>query len=317
MKALIGVDIGGTKIAIVKGNENGEILEKIRFENDLPPKKAIERILESVKKMGSADAIGISCGGPLDTKKGLILSPPNLPGWDEVPIVSLLENATGIPTFLQNDADACALAEWKHGAGRGCESMIFLTFGTGLGAGLILDGRLYAGSSGAAGEIGHVAMEKDGPIGYGKHGSLEGFCSGGGIRQIAIAKAQAQFAKGSTPSFCESPDKLESITAKVVADCASDGHADAIEIYRECGYMLGRGLAILIDLLNPQRIVIGSIYARSHALLESSMMDALKKEALPASLANCHILPAELGETLGDIAALSVAQNGLERRIGQ
>jgi glucokinase len=100
MKNLIGVDIGGTKIAIVKGNENGEILEKIRFENDLPPQKALERILDSVEKMGSADAIGISCGGPLDTKKGLILSPPNLPGWDEVPIVSLLENATGIPTFL-------------------------------------------------------------------------------------------------------------------------------------------------------------------------------------------------------------------------
>lgn len=317
MKNLIGVDIGGTKIAIVKGNENGEILEKIRFENDLSPKKAIERILDSVEKMGSADAIGISCGGPLDTKRGLILSPPNLPGWDEVPIVSLLENATGLPTFLQNDADACALAEWKHGAGRGCDSMIFLTFGTGLGAGLILDGRLYAGSSGAAGEIGHVAMETDGPIGYGKRGSLEGFCSGGGIRQTSIAKAEAQFAKGCIPSFCESPDRLESITAKIVADCANKGHEDALEIYKECGYMLGRGLAILIDLLNPQRIVIGSIYTRSHALLEDSMMQALKKEALPASLANCRILPAALGEALGDIAALSVAQNGLERRIGQ
>ncbi|MBE6590178.1 MAG: ROK family protein [Ruminococcaceae bacterium] len=316
MKNLIGVDIGGTKIAIVKGNENGEILEKIRFENDLTPQKAIEKILVSVEKMGSADAIGISCGGPLDAKKGLILSPPNLPGWDEIPIVSLLENATGIPTFLQNDADACALAEWKHGAGRGCDSMIFLTFGTGMGAGLILDGKLYAGSSGAAGEVGHIAMEKDGPVGYGKHGSFEGFCSGGGIRQIAIAKAAAQFAKGSVPSFCENPNMLDSITAKAVADCANEGKADAIEIYKECGYTLGRGIAILIDLLNPQRIVIGSIYARSQALLESSMTEALKKEALPASLANCRILPAALGEALGDIAALSVAQNGLERRIG-
>ena len=317
MKRLIGIDIGGTKIAVVKGDDHGKIEQKIRFENDGTPAQMIDRILSAVKDMGDADAIGISCGGPLDAERGLILSPPNLPGWNEIPIVSFLEKATGIPAYLQNDADACALAEWKHGAGRGTENMIFLTFGTGLGAGLILNGRLYAGSSGSAGEIGHIAMEKDGPIGYGKRGSLEGFCSGGGIRQIAIAKAESQFAKGCVPSFCENSDKLESITAKIVADCANKGHEDAIEIYKECGYMLGRGLAILIDLLNPQRIVIGSIYARSHALLEDSMIQALKKEALPAALANCHILPAALGEALGDIAALSVAQNGLERRIGQ
>lgn len=314
MKTLIGVDIGGTKISIVKGNERGEITQKIRFETALSPKECIQKIIDTVKTLGQADAIGISCGGPLDVKQGLILSPPNLPGWDAVPIVSLLEEATSIPAFLQNDADACALAEWKYGAGRGCESMIFLTFGTGIGAGLILDGRLYSGSRGLAGEIGHIAMEKDGPVGHGKCGSLEGFCSGGGIRQLAISHAKHRFSKGNTVSFCESENELSAITAKSVAERALEGHKDAIEIYERCGSVLGRGLAILIDLLNPERIVIGSIYARAQALLESSMMSTLKSEALAPSLEACRILPAELGESLGDIASLSVAQDGLERR---
>lgn len=312
MKRLIGIDIGGTKIAVVKGDDHGKIEQKIRFENDGTPAQMIDRILSVAKDMGDADAIGISCGGPLDAHRGMILSPPNLPGWDNVPIVSLLEKATGIPAYLQNDADACALAEWRHGAGRGCNSMIFLTFGTGLGAGLILDGRLYAGSSGSAGEVGHIAMEKDGPIGYGKRGSLEGFCSGRGIRQLAISAAEETFAQGETPSYCKSREEISLITAKTVADRALEGHADAARIYEKCGEMLGRGLAILVDILNPERIVIGSIYVRAQALLESALLRTLQKEALPHALAACEIRPSELGESLGDVAALAVAENGLK-----
>ena len=312
MKEYIGIDIGGTKIAVVKGDGDGRITQKIRFANDLPAKEMLSKILDTVAGMGNAAAIGISCGGPLDCKKGLILSPPNLPGWDEVPIVSLLEARTGIPTFLQNDADACALAEWKYGSGKGTRNMIFLTFGTGFGAGLILNGALYEGSCGRAGEIGHVAMEKDGPIGYGKAGSMEGFCSGGGIRQIAVAKAKEMLLQGKAPSFCPSPDDLGGVNAQRVAECARAGHADAIELYEDCGYMLGRGIAILLDILNPQAVVIGSIYARAHELLEPAMMRALHKEALPDSVAACRILPAALGESLGDIAAISVAINGIK-----
>ena len=112
-------------------------------------------------------AVGISCGGPLDSKKGLILSPPNLPGWDNVPVTKLLSEALQVPAFLQNDADACAIAEWRFGAGQGCENMVFLTFGTGLGAGLILNGKLYQGASGMAGEVGHLRLFDNGHIGYG------------------------------------------------------------------------------------------------------------------------------------------------------
>ena len=314
MKEYIGVDIGGTKIAVVKGDENGNIHKKIRFETPGSKDECISRILSAIAELGEADAVGISCGGPLDNKKGIVLSPPNLPGWDNVPIVDMIENATGMPAFLQNDADACALAEWRFGAGKGAESMVFLTFGTGMGAGLILGGALYSGACGMAGEIGHMAMEKSGPVGFGKAGSFEGFCSGGGIARTAKAKAAEMIESGKVPSFCKSEAELDGITAQTVAEYARKGCTDALEIYENCGYMLGRGLAVIIDMLNPEKIVIGSIYARAEDLLAPAMYKALEKEALPASLAACEIVPAGLSENIGDIAALCVAANGMKRR---
>ena len=314
MKQYIGVDIGGTKIAIVKGDELGNVTNKIRFDNNGCVSDCLGRIVDAVKEMGEADAIGISCGGPLDAENGLILSPPNLPGWDEITIVKLLQDATGIPAFLQNDADACALAEWKFGAGQGTRNMIFLTFGTGLGAGLILNGALYSGSCGMAGEVGHMALEKDGPVGYGKAGSFEGFCSGGGLRQLGIAKARQMLKEGLTPSFCPDEASLPLVTAQKIAQFANAGHEDALAVYRQCGEMLGRGLAVLVDILNPERIVIGSIYARASHLLDEAMYKSLTEQALSQSLKACKIVPAALGESIGDVAALSVAVNGLQRR---
>ncbi|MBQ9805947.1 MAG: ROK family protein [Clostridia bacterium] len=307
VKEYIGVDIGGTKIAIVKGTETGEILQKERFENDRGVDFAIAKIIETVKSFGKAEAIGISCGGPLDPQNGRILSPPNLPGWDDIPITSMLEKECGIPAYLCNDADACALAEWRFGAGKGCRNMVFLTFGTGLGAGLILNGALYSGSTGGAGEVGHIRMSRFGPVGYGKSGSLEGFASGGGIAQLAQTYALERLQCGESTAYCKSKEELERVTAATVANAAKNGDPIAKEVYRKAGEMLGRGLAVLIDLLNPERIVIGSIYVRSADLLIPSMKEAIFAEALPTNAEACKILPAELGESLGDIAALSVA----------
>ena len=179
---LTGIDIGGTKCAVIVGDENG-IADKIKFETTTVD-ETIKNIISAVEKLGANDAIGISCGGPLDSKRGVIMSPPNLPGWDNIEIVKMLEEQFKVPVNIQNDANACALVEWKYGAGRGTENMIFLTFGTGLGAGLILDGRLYAGTNDMAGEVGHIRISDYGPVGYGKAGSFEGFCSGGGIAEI-------------------------------------------------------------------------------------------------------------------------------------
>lgn len=305
----IGIDIGGTKCAVTLGNEQGEVLEKVYFETTTCS-ETLQQIIQAVRSLGTCDAIGISCGGPLNAQTGVILSPPNLPGWDAVPITQMLETEFGVPVFLQNDADACALAEWKFGAGVGAENMIFLTFGTGIGAGLILNGQLYSGTSNNAGEIGHVRMTSHGPVGYGKAGSFEGFCSGGGIAQIGMEVARELLQMGKTPSFCDSIEELPKISAKRIAKEAHDGKEDALEVYRQCGHMLGRGLAILIDVLNPQKIILGSIFARSSDLLIEEMEKVLKQECLPQALQVCEILPAALGESLGDIAALSVAING-------
>ena len=183
-----------------------------------------------------------------------------------------------------NDADACAAAEWKFGAGNGTQNMIFLTFGTGLGAGLILNGKLYSGTNGNAGEIGHIRLEGFGPVGYGKAGSFEGFCSGGGLAQLGYIKALEKAQTGVYPLYFKKGMTASDVTAKPVADAADKGDETAKEVYRICGEQLGKGLSVLIDILNPERIVIGSIFARSEGLLREGMERLVNKEALPQSL---------------------------------
>ena len=303
---IVGIDIGGTKCAVVRGNENGEIIKKVMFATK-DRDTTLKMIVDAVDSMGAFDAIGISCGGPLDSKKGVIMSPPNLPGWDNVEIVKMLGEKFGVPVFLKNDADACALAEWKFGAGRGCDNMIFLTFGTGLGAGMILGGRLYSGACDMAGEVGHIRLSDFGPVGYGKAGSFEGFCSGGGIAQLGQTVAKENSQMGHPVSFAE-----EEITAKTIAEAAKNGDENAIEVYRQCGRMLGKGLSVLIDILNPERIVLGSIFQRSEDLLRDEMQKVIEKETLFASRNACRIVAAELADSLGDVAALCVAVCGIK-----
>ena len=325
---LIGIDIGGTKCAVILGllSDKGEIkitgksacvtsdystpaLMLPHFQNE---------ISDLLKKHNLAiediSAIGISCGGPLDSKRGIILSPPNLPGWDDVHIVEILEKKFSIPVAIQNDANACALAEWKFGAGRGTQNMVFLTFGTGMGAGLILDGKLYSGTNDNAGEVGHVRLDRMGPVGYGKSGSFEGFCSGGGIAQLARTKALEKLQMGKEVSFCKSIPELQNITAQIVAEAATNGDPLAKEIFELCGTYLGKGLSVIIDILNPECIVLGSIFVRSAHLLVKPMEKAIAEESLPLAGKVCRIVPAELEEQIGDIASLSVAANNIRTK---
>ena len=308
----IGVDIGGTKCAVVKGNEKVGILKKVKFDTTYV-KETIENIINAVKTMGDADAIGISCGGPLDSKNGIIMNPPNLPGWNNIHICKILEENTNIPAFIQNDANACALAEWRYGAGKGSQNMVFLTFGTGLGAGLILNSQLYSGTNDMAGEVGHIRLSDFGPVGYGKSGSFEGFCSGGGIAEIAKIKAKEALQRGKSLSYCKSLDELNSISAKSIAEFAFAGYDDAKEVYDICAEKLGMGLSILIDILNPEKIVIGSVYQRSGQLLEKRMQEIIDKEALDHAKSVCKVVPAELGDSIGDFAAIAVAETYFRR----
>lgn len=308
MKTYLGIDIGGTKCAVVLGDGEGNLLEKVKFPTTSVA-ETLERILSEAEKLkqSSTVSVGISCGGPLDPKTGVIQSPPNLPGWDNIPIVDRIRERLNLPAVLCNDANACALAEWTFGAGRGCENMIFLTFGTGLGAGIILDGRLYNGTNGNAGEVGHLRLERFGPVGYGKQGSFEGFCSGGGIAQSARTAAMELLQQGKSTAYCQSFADLDTVTAKSVAEAAYAGDETAKMIYARCGEMLGRGLSLLVDILNPERIVIGSIFQRSADLLIPTMERVMAEECLALSLAVVRVVPAELGDNLGDLAALSLA----------
>ncbi len=317
-KVLIGVDIGGTKCAVTLGlpkEDDLDIKDKISFPTT-DVRNTIEEIKASIiailKRSGldktSIRAIGISCGGPLDSNTGVIMSPPNLPGWDNIPIVRILSDEFGAPAAVHNDANACALAEWKFGAGKGTRNMVFMTFGTGLGAGLILDGKLYTGTNDNAGELGHLRLEPFGPVGYGKTGSFEGFCSGSGIEQLARDRAKEELQMGRKVSWCPGGD-LSGITAKRVAEALRDGDPLARKVYDISARHLGMGLSIVIDILNPEMIVIGSIYARNEDVFQPLMREVIDNESLPLANKVCRIVPAALGESIGDYAALSIAAN--------
>jgi len=287
MEKYLGIDIGGTKCAVIIGDENGDVLKKVSFKTTAF-QETFNKILEVSDELFDDDilAIGISCGGPLDSKKGIIMSPACLQDWIDVHIVDIFEKRYQRPTYLKNDADACAIAEWKWGNGVGYRNVVFLTFGTGMGAGLIIDNHPYSGTNDLAGEVGHIRLHNKGHIGCRKAGSFEGCCSGKGIFQYGYG------------------------TAKEIAEKARRGDKKAISIYKQVGRDLGKGLSIIIDILNPEIIIIGSIYSRSGELMNKEMMKVLKKEALSLSLSAVKILPAKLGDSIGDKAALSIAFDG-------
>ena len=303
MVKIIGVDIGGTKTAVTIGSANGDIHKKQQFPTLFPYTRTVDSICESIKSLLSdqdhtlIEAVGISCGGPLDSQNGLICSPPNLPGWDNVPIVKLIGDETGLPCFLENDANGCALAEWTWGAGKGTRNMIFLTFGTGLGAGLILNGELYKGTSGMAGEVGHIRLADEGPSGYGKKGSWEGFCSGGGLARHYYSL------------FGEEKSGRE------ICSLARDGDQKALDVIDSSAGYLGMGISMLIDILNPEKIIIGSIFAREEELFRNIMNKVISREAISRSSEVCRIEPAALGESLGDLSALGIAVNGMKNTV--
>ncbi len=355
MVKYLGIDIGGTKCALVTADEECRILRKERFATE-DYESTLRRIIDTARELIAGEkpsAIGISCGGPLDARRGMILSPPNLPGWDEVPITRIMTDELGIPAYLCNDANACALAEHEFGAGRGCDDMIFLTFGTGMGAGIISGGRLLDGACGNAGECGHMRLSPDGPWGFGKDGSFEGWCSGGGIVKLARFLA-ARVRDGAVPEYMLSPsesgellaayggaktpaedcgvvnrpadqcggvqlpawlDEPDLSTARI-CELAEAGDTFARTVIRISARKLGQALSILIDVINPEKIVIGSVFTRREDMFRGEMERAIAADAIPASAAACSVVPASLGESLGDYAAIAVARVGERRKDG-
>jgi glucokinase len=313
----IGIDVGGTKTAIVISANAPVVLGRTEFAT-LPaegPDPALKLAKDAIRKLLAAHGleqsairrIGVSCGGPLDRIRGIIQSPPNLPTWKDVPIKAIIEHEFGSECQVENDANAGAVAEHRFGAGQGTQNMVFLTMGTGLGAGIITDGRLYHGTNDLAGEVGHIRLTRTGPVGHNKAGSAEGWASGGGMAQLA-ARAAARAAKNKQETtLAKLAQSGQAITARDVGLAAQSGDRVAMAILRSTGRRLGAVLAILVDLLNPERIVIGGLAMRLGDLLLAPARSVMQREALAPALEVCQVVPAALDERIGDVAALCVA----------
>jgi len=317
------VDIGGTKTAVVLSCAPPEIVCRQEFatEPELGPEPAIHRIIAALKEIlaaqgtaaDSLNGIGISCGGPLDRRLGMVMAPPNLSTWIDVPIVEILRREFNCPVRLENDANAGAIAEHRFGAGRGFHNVVFLTLGTGLGSGILIDDRLYHGASDMAGEIGHVRLTRSGPIGYYRVGSAEGWASGAGIAQIAHSALDKARRAGKHTTLFEVAQE-RAVTARDVGLAAQAGDAVALRIIRTSGRKLGLALAILVDILNPECIVIGGLGVRLGDMFLGPAREVLASEALQPAVEACRVVPAVLGESIGDVAALCVAMDGAEHR---
>jgi len=314
-RPVIGIDLGGTKISTALIDSAGTIITHDYRETRATEgqKAVIERMLDAARRVmaqagvnqAQVAAAGIGAPGPLDVEAGVVVAPPNLPGWDRVPLRRLIENRLGITTFLENDANAAALGEHRFGAGRGVEHMIYVTASTGIGGGLILNGRLYHGASGMAGEIGHITIIPYGPLcGCGNRGCLEALAAG-----TAIARqARARVARGAPTLIADlAGGDPERVTAKLVAEAASQGDVEAQEVLAEAMHYLGIGMANLVNLFNPQLIVIGGGLTNIGEMLFGPVQRAIDRRALPTLAQGVRVVRAELGDNAGVLGAAAVA----------
>ncbi|MEZ4699482.1 MAG: ROK family protein [Rhodothermales bacterium] len=307
---IIGLDIGGTKTAVVEGTRDAAILQRreiptlaaMPFDERFPALRALidATIAEASAAGRRIDALSVSIGGPLRIGPGELIDPPHLPGWHGIPLKARLEGAyPDLPVFVEHDGNAGALAEFHFGVGKGragLRHLVFLTFGTGLGAGFIVNGQVLHGASDTAGEVGHWRLSESGPHGFGKDGSWEGYASGAGLVELAIRQNPARWTD-------ETP-----IRAVVEAMLADD--PEALAVAAEAGRWMGRGMALLIDALNPQIVVLGSLAVALGDRVLGPARDIIRQEALPQAAAACAVLPAALGRHIGDVAALMAAIAG-------
>lgn len=311
---VIGIDIGGTKLATVVAHKDGNIIQKVRkpTEAEKGPHHAVQLLLSMVDQAldlaglqrEDISGIGVSCGGPLDTKTGIIYSPPNLPGWDALPLKELIEAEFHIPTVIENDANASALAEAKFGGGRGYDYLLYITMSTGIGGGIVVNGEIYHGANDSAGEVGHQILLPDGPrCGCGKYGCLEALCSGPSIARRA---QEAVTKRPHTKILTLADGHINRVRSEHVLQAASKGDALAIALIEETAYYMGWGIANLVNILNPQIVLLGTIAVAAGNLLLEPIRRTVAEMAMQRPAEAVKIMPAELGAAIGDLAAISL-----------
>ncbi len=319
----VGVDLGGTTMAAALLDKEGHILEKTTVPTlaheghdaviDRMAKlihQVIERASVSLAQVGG---IGIGVPGVLDMEKGLTLFLPNLPGtWPNVPLASRIEEAVGLPAFLLNDVRSITLGEKTYGAGREVDNMVCLAIGTGIGGGIVVDGKLLLGLDGTAGEVGHQIIDPYGPrCGCGNRGCLEAFASGPAIASMGV-RAVKQGLTTRIGELCNYD--LNAITPKLIAQAALEGDAVAKEIYELAGFYIGIGVANLITILSPQMVVIGGGVAQAGELLLAPIRETARQRVHVTPFEKVQIVCAELGTDAGMIGAAVWAQQQLAAR---
>lgn len=315
--SIIGLDVGGSKTAVVEGTAAGDILQRAEIPTraELPfpltfpdIEELIDRQIEEARQgRRTIDAISVSIGGPLRIATGEILNPPHLPGWHNTRLSDHLRRRyPAIPNFVEHDGNAGALAEFHFGSGQSVSDLkhlIFLTFGTGLGAGIIVNGAVLRGASDTAGEVGHWRLLESGPVGFFKSGSWEGLASG----EAMLGLAQRKF-----------PHKWDDqATVRSFVDDLLSDDSDALSVGEEVGFWLGRGIALLVDAFNPQLVVLGKLASVLGERILRPLREELAREALPQAVAAVRVVPCALGARLGDVAALMAAMPHMNKPNGE
>ena len=317
---VVGIDIGGTKLATVVADSTGHILSKVRKPTlaEKGPEYALQLLFDMVREtveqanleQQSISAIGVSCGGPLDTKTGIVYSPPNLPGWDALPLKAQLESEFQIPVTIENDANASALAEFRFGGGRGYDAVLYMTMSTGIGGGIVINGEIYHGANDSAGEVGHQILLPDGPLcGCGKRGCLEALCSGPAIAlraQEAIRKQLANGNASATRLLNLANNSIENVKSEHVLQAARTGDVLALQLVDETAYYMGWGIANLVNILNPDIVLLGTIAIAAGDLLLNPIRKTVSELAMTRPAEVVKIAPAQLGDALGDLAAIAL-----------
>jgi glucokinase len=291
----IGVDLGGTKICTGVVNESGKLLFSTEVSTDARDGltavlgrifSTIEYVMQRVDRRQFL-GIGIAAPGPLDYHKGELLSPPNLPGWDAVPLRDIVSERFGLPTYLDNDANAATVAEHLFGAGERADNMVYVTVSTGIGAGLVMDGRLRRGHTGSAAEVGHMIVQQDGPkCNCGNKGCLEAVASGTGIAR----RAKEVYGK--------------ELSAKEVVTLANQGDGAAEKILDDAFHALGIGMVNVVNLFDPSVIVIGGGLSQiGDMLFEPVRLEVANNRFRGTAASKVRVVPARLGTKAGVIGA--------------
>ena len=313
---VVGGDLGGTRFRIALADGEGRLLHRSGIATEAS--RGLEAVLETIKDSvretialapGSVAQIAIAAPGPLDPWKGIIFRPPNLPGWDEVPLKQILEDAFGIPVSVGNDANLAAMAEWRFGAARGSMHVVYMTVSTGVGGGVIDNGKLLLGYGGGAAEVGHMTIDMDGPrCNCGNYGDVEALASGTAIARRAVEAIEA----GAQSTIVEVAGGLDRVSAEHVVAAARQGDAVALRVMHRAGYCLGVGVANLMMVYDPQVIVLGGGVMNARDLLFDEMHRAIGERAMESFRERCRVTVAELGDDVGIYGAIALALSQID-----